>query len=580
MRKVVCVLVLGQLADIRGLLRVYSADGANGLAKNFTNSGSILDGNYRQDSKVTILLENFVCCANVFASLFGPFSMRKKNDKKNTLGFCKGADVDPGIPWSSETVTADATRLVKEFLQWFGVGTSRYLLFEGISHWVAGSIVLAHRKWKQAAVEADRAVGKDSYDGAVANFLVGRHMDIRTQSLERKRHLRKSLTAFINIGSEAAEETSVLRHELKLKKEKYSRKSTNRTGAGNIKLLSIANTGVRHNIGNGDNHHAREHPASNEEYHEENEQDIGKSLMYIPNDQYPIAINSPENDNDDDINNNIDIEYNRRDEFENRPRTQNGDDDDSGSVDDDNRYKEVGTPLQELWEQRGASASVPETPPDVEPPMQPSLVKTMYGPTTPGYMGPITPNYGPGSHIYQQPLTPGYDDPPDLTYRDDAFTAPHTPLYGPVYTPQDGSMISTADGTSDPMPLTPGISGNMTDDGRIPKSEIEITPLYGDEEVSNNIDDTEIIVNPAYTKHKYVEELPPLHKQDMEMRIRKMKAHALNEMREKFARTPLHGSDSEDSTASTIRDLRESHEGDVELLKSNCKRSDAVSATY
>ena len=38
LRKVVCVLVLGQLADIRGLLRVYSAHGANGLATNFTNA--------------------------------------------------------------------------------------------------------------------------------------------------------------------------------------------------------------------------------------------------------------------------------------------------------------------------------------------------------------------------------------------------------------------------------------------------------------------------------------------------------------------------------------------------------------
>ena len=68
-------------------------------------------------------------------------------------------------------------------------------------------------------------------------------------------------------------------------------------------------------------------------------------------------------------------------------------------------------------------------------------------------------------------------------------------------------------------------------------------------------------------KQRRVAELPPLHKKDAEMRIRTIKAKALDEMREKFTKTPLHGSDSEDSTASTIRDLRESHEGDVEVLK-------------
>ena len=51
------------------------------------------------------------------------------------------------------------------------------------------------------------------------------------------------------------------------------------------------------------------------------------------------------------------------------------------------------------------------------------------------------------------------------------------------------------------------------------------------------------------------------------MRVRKMKAKALNEMRQKFTDTSMPGSDSEDSTTSTIRSLRETHEGDVEVLK-------------
>ncbi len=601
LRKVVCVLVLGQLADIRGLLRVYSADGANGLAKNFTSSGidDILNENNGSNNKVTILLENFVCCANVFASLFGPFSMRSKKGEKNTLGFCKGADVDPGIPWSSETVTADVTRLVKEFLQWFGVGISRYLIFEGVSHWVAGSVVLAHRKWKQAAVEADRAVGKDSYDGAVANFLIGRHMDVRTQSLERKRHLRKSLTAFINIGSEAAEESSVLRHELKLKKDKRRKRiANNKDSTTNINLLSIDNTGVRHNIGGGrgnddDNNNnmhdvdidrqAHEHKMnnnnSNNNYQNENEdQDIGKSLMYIPDDQYPIAMNSPEKDDGNNMNDEYighienDGQYDNEEDQMNHHhhhhhQQQHEDGNNEIIMDDEERYKEIGTPLQELWEQRGES--VPETPQEEEPGLQSSLVKTMYGPTTPGYMGPITPNYGPGSHIYQSPLTPGYDNPPNLTYNDDISTGPTTPLYGPVYTPQDGSMISTADGNNNPMPLTPGITGSITDGGQIPKTEIEITPLYDDEDSKDTMHDEEgeMVIDPLYMKQRRVAELPPLHKKDAEMRIRTIKAKALDEMREKFSKTPLHGSDSEDSTASTIRDLRESHEGDVEVLK-------------
>ena len=164
-------------------------------------------------------------CANVFASLFGPFSTRRKQKGANTIGFSKGADVDPGIPWSSATVTTDVTKLVKEFLQWFGVGISRYLIFEGVSHWVAGSVVLAHRKWKQAVIEAERAVGANAYDAAVANFLLGRHMDVRTQALERKRCLRKALTVYQNIGSETAEETSVLRHELQLRKNQGPGKS-------------------------------------------------------------------------------------------------------------------------------------------------------------------------------------------------------------------------------------------------------------------------------------------------------------------------------------------------------------------
>ena len=46
-----------------------------------------------------------------------------------------------------------------------------------------------------------------------------------------------------------------------------------------------------------------------------------------------------------------------------------------------------------------------------------------------------------------------------------------------------------------------------------------------------------------------------------------MKAKALNEMRQKFTDTSMPGSDSEDSTTSTIRSLRETHEGDVEVLK-------------
>ena len=104
------------------------------------------------------------------------------------------------------------------------------------------------------------------------------------------------------------------------------------------------------------------------------------------------------------------------------------------------RYEEEGIPLQELWEHRNTELQ-PESARDNSPNIQPSLVKTMYGPTTPGYMGPITPNYGPGSHIYQSPLTPGYDDnPPDLNYNSSLSTGPSTPTYGSVYTPQYSSM--------------------------------------------------------------------------------------------------------------------------------------------
>ena len=75
------------------------------------------------------------------------------------------------------------------------------------------------------------------------------------------------------------------------------------------------------------------------------------------------------------------------------------------------------------------------------------------------------------------------------------------------------------------------------------------------------------MLEPLHIKNNHVRNLPPLHTKDSEMRVRKMKAKALNEMRQKFTDTSMPGSDSEDSTTSTIRSLRETHEGDVEVLK-------------
>jgi hypothetical protein len=67
LRKVVCLLVLGQLSDIQSLLKIYSRNGVQGLAQRFQQSTTKNDP---LSEEGTWVLENFVCVGQVFTNLW------------------------------------------------------------------------------------------------------------------------------------------------------------------------------------------------------------------------------------------------------------------------------------------------------------------------------------------------------------------------------------------------------------------------------------------------------------------------------------------------------------------------------
>ena len=122
------------------------------------------------------------------------------------------------------------------------------------------------------------------------------------------------------------------------------------------------------------------------------------------------------------------------------------------------------------------------------------------------------------------------------------------------------------------MPLTPGITGSITDGGQIPKTEIEITPLYDDEDSKDTMHDEEgeIVIDPLYMKQRRVAELPPLHKKDAEMRIRTIKAKALDEMREKRKSEEKEGREVEATRCVMVSLLAERGQGRQTRLNTPC----------
>jgi hypothetical protein len=678
LRKVVCVLVLGQLADIRHLLRVYSANGTRGLSQSFPAEEQHLDLNESPSKKVSWLLENFVCCANVFASIFAPFDSRRNRSQErflNTIGVYKGADIDPSVPWSSETVTRDAVKLVKQFLRWFNVGMPRCLIFEGIAHWVSGSVMLAHQKWKQAAVEAKRSTGVNSYDAAVAYFLIGRHSDIKTSALDRKKALRKALVIFRQLNGEAKEEESVLEVELKIpqkpKVDSAARANTftppsetsypDRVSPGNMEVTKeesdtepgdSARSGIYDNsayenflVRSTTQESASSHILGDDrDFYDDQDSSGGMEVNQTSlKDLWNANTTKPT----------LDHGLHSVDKYQ-----EDVDDAFDGEMDEPNYgLDNPATPESQIY-----SAAVPPPTAEIEaimnapitpsstagtmygPPMTPGVpstsgsstikVNTMYGPITPGY-GPITPEDS-GSVAGYGPVTPGYEYPNAYNGTQQAppatadvaaiMNAPITPGVGqgpvtPGYEFQEGYNSSppappatadvaaimnapitpgTANGSITPgynpgnTPNTPGFGGPITPGYDTMHNSTHMAPATADvAEIMNapitpefvmpvpstnkkdddlslvdgaSMDSSGIKIKPLYKEQSNVPSLPPLHSQEAELRVRKMKANALDELRQNF-RPQAHESDSEDSVASTIRDLREKHEDDVKVLK-------------
>jgi len=640
LRKVICVLVLGQLADIRHLLRVYSAQGTRGLAASFTDGEPETEyagaSEGLPDKKVAWLLENFVCCANVFASLFAPGSARPSGKSRrffNTIGVSKGADVDPNVPWSSETVTNDAMNLVKEFIRWFNVGMSRYLIFEGVSHWVAGSVVLAHQKWCQAAIEAKRSSGPTSYDAGVAYFLIGRHMDTKTQTVERKKHLRMALNLFRKLDGEAKEEETVLERELHIPPQDNKRITKiviNDTSNAQIdedetteepQMLMESNLYANFNPGESARASTRASTSESILEHEEfkvtqtslkdlwekNQMSHDESKEQFLYDAANVGVGSatgpitPGYENySGDVDNvpppTADVAAIMAAPI--TPGTTAGTmfgpvtPDYSSAQESD--YKGVTTMYGPATPGYDALQSGPITPGYehsvsnmVPPPQTADVEAIMNAPVTPGTtagtaFGPITPDYSKHQHV-TGPITPGYESrntvppPPQTADVEAIMNAPITPgmtagtAFGPI-TP-DYSKQQYATG-----PITPGYeNGYSTSAHPPPTAEVAaimnapITPGLDSVDIGMGIDSSEnaggIHIVPLYKKEKKISKLPPLHTQEAQLRVRKLKAEALSELREKNFKQPMVYSDSEESAASTIRDLRESHEDDVKILK-------------
>ena len=635
LRKVICVLVLGQLADIRHLLRVYSAQGTRGLAASFANREP--ETEYAGESeglptkKVAWLLENFICCANVFASLFAPGSARPSGKSRrffNTIGVSKGADADPNVPWSSETVTNDAMNLVKEFIRWFNVGLPRYLIFEGVSHWVAGSVVLAHQKWCQAAIEAKRSSGPTSYDAGVAYFLIGRHMDTKTQTVERKKHLRMALNLFRKLDGEAKEEESVLERELHIPPQDNKRVTkivvydafnaqidedeTTEEPQGLIESNLYANYGPGENTRASTSESILEHEEfkvtqtslkdlweKNQMSHDESEEQFlyDAANVGVVSDTGPIT---PGYENySGDVDNvpppTADVAAIMTAPITpgNTAGTMFGPVTPDYSSAQESDYKGVATMYGPTTPGYNALQSGPITPGYehsvsnmVPPPQTADVEAIMNAPVTPGTtagttFGPITPDYSKQQHI-TGPITPGYESlntvpPPQTADVEAIMNAPITPgmtagtAFGPI-TPDYSEQQYVAG------PITPGYeNGYNTSTHPPPTAEVAaimnapITPGLDSVDIDMDIDSSEnaggIHIVPLYKKEKKISKLPPLHTQEAQLRVRKLKAEALSELRQKNFKQPIVYSDSEESAASTIRDLRESHEDDVKILK-------------
>ena len=223
LRKVVCLLVLGQLKDVRKLLEIHARSGVQGLARRFSatvenkSKGALKKGiemdsssEYDKTDKplsedAAWMLENFVCVGQVFVNVWEkrrrldePEESTTLRDKLHNLstgfkkvgmipGVCRGADVDERIPSTAPDVTMEACGLVRQFLRWFDIpsGLARYHILHGIALWGQNRSVDALDAWRAGALtnksdgSTDEAVnGKtqlNRYDRAVACFLLGRH---------------------------------------------------------------------------------------------------------------------------------------------------------------------------------------------------------------------------------------------------------------------------------------------------------------------------------------------------------------------------------------------------------------------
>jgi hypothetical protein len=237
LRKVVCLLVLGQLSDIRSLLKIYQRNGVQGLAQRFQQRTPQTE---QLNEEGTWVLENFVCVGQVFSNLWAD---RNGVDSGNHVsdiipGMIRGADMDRNVPSTNPDVTRDACTLVRQFLRWFDIssGLARFHILSGIASWGGGRHEEAMDAWRAAALPPKTGDGGASnnaqlhrYDRAVACLLLGRHSNseeprrggghrqrnVGTPSSERLRWLTRARRGFLEVfgvdnNSEEAEQTMEL----------------------------------------------------------------------------------------------------------------------------------------------------------------------------------------------------------------------------------------------------------------------------------------------------------------------------------------------------------------------------------
>ena len=205
LRKVVCLLVLGQLTDVRKLLEIHARNGVHGLAKRFSAGDDGPEGTGLSEDAAW-MLENFVCVGQVFVNVWEKRRRQADSEDANNAenlqygasshgknkgmiipGVCRGADVDARIPSTAPDVTMEACGLVRQFLRWFDIpsGLARYHILHGMALWGQDRPVDALDAWRAGALsnKADGAppdagngnAQLNRYDRAVACFLLGRH---------------------------------------------------------------------------------------------------------------------------------------------------------------------------------------------------------------------------------------------------------------------------------------------------------------------------------------------------------------------------------------------------------------------